>query len=217
MNRHVNRCLLPLFLVTGGFLLACAADPPKAKRPTTPEEFEAAAKAGPKPPWRDPKLLVDERKEAVNGTVVAVSADEIEIRPVGKKETVKYPPHALLASGGVCHYMGDQNSYLLDDIQKGDIVNALVGTVDKEKGDECFCLSIRERPGGVIPPSRKPEDEKPYHKQRQRELDYAAKGEYTPERLQEHEERRKLNAEKGLPPPPPLKPLKLPDAPQKKD
>lgn len=51
-----------------------------------------------------------------------------------------------------------------------------VGTVDKAKGPECFWLSIRERPGGGVPPSRKPSFPKAYHLERQKEIEDARNG-----------------------------------------
>jgi len=194
-------------------LAACGmsslADPPKeqpaskekekAVRPTTKEEFAALAKDGPKPPWlpfTGQQRVLDER---IRGTVVEVSADAIEVRPKGKKETVKFPPHVLLATGAVCHWETDSTCYLLDDVQKGDFVLVSYGTVDKEKGPECFYVSIQERPGGVVPPSRKPSDTKPYHLDREYELFYERKGEKTPEALKSAEEKRKFLVERGVP------------------
>lgn len=187
-------------------------------RPTTVEEFAALAKDGPLPPWQSFTSQLAVKVSKVYGTVVEVSADSIEVRPRGGKETVKYPPHVLLATGAVCHWETDSRCYLLDDVQKGDEVMLGVGTADEKKGDECFFLSIQRRPGGVIPASRKPSEPKPYHLRRQRELDYEAKGENTPEDIKDDIEKRKLHAEKGLPPPPPLQPpVKPMDDPKKKD
>ena len=53
--------------------------------------------------------------ERITGTVVAVSREFIEIRPEGKGETVKYPPHTLLDTGAVCHWETESCCYLLDD------------------------------------------------------------------------------------------------------
>ena len=59
-----------------------------------------------------------------------------------------------------------------------------VGTVDKEKGVECFCVNINKRPGDVVPPSRKPSGTYPYHVNRQARIDHEEKGVPLPERLQ---------------------------------
>lgn len=160
-------------------------DKQEDKRPTTREEFAALAKAGPKPPWipfgPGHKMV---RDEMIDGTVMAVSREAIEIRPWGKKETVKYPPHTLLDTGAVCHWETDAQCYLLDDVKKGDEVLLGFGTVDKEKGEECFYVRIRKRPGGVIPPSRKPSELLPYHRDTQAEIDHFEKGTPLPEHLQ---------------------------------
>lgn len=217
--------LTVLSAVLAGFTLAPApvtkkTDMPVAdakKRPTTKEEFAALAKELPIPPWipgPGPQNRVLDRR--VFGTVIAVSAESIEVLPKGEKKTVKFPPHAHLATGAICHYEWDSTCYLLDDVQEGDEVMVGYGVVDKEKGPECFYVSIRQRPGDVVPPSRKPSKTNPYHLSRQRTLDYEARGEYTPEELKAHAEKQKLAAEKGLPPPPPLPPLKPTADPMKK-
>lgn len=175
----------------------------KAARPTTKEEFAALAKEGPKPPWRPFSGVGHKRvrEELLDGTVVAVSADVIEVRPKGKKETVKFPPHALLATGAVCHWEHDSTCYLLDDVQKGDVVVVAYGTVDKVKGPECFYLCIRERPGGVVPPSRKPSDTRPYHLEREYELFFERQGLKTPEEEKTAAEKRRFLLSKGITPP----------------
>ena len=158
------------------------------------------AKDGPKPPWMPfgggHKMVLDDK---VDGTVVNVSADSVEILPKGKKETMKFPPHTLLATGAVCHWQRDSTCYLLDDVQKGDVVMVAYGTVDKEKGPECFYIKIRERPGGAVPCSRKPSDTKPYHLEREYELFYERRGEKTPEELKTAEEKRQFLLRKGVP------------------
>ena len=210
-------------LAVAAFALAAVAvavaDAPKKEekpaRPTTKEEFAALAKDGPKPPWLLFPGQTRVQDEIKYGTVVAVSADAIEIRPSGKKEgTVKYPPHALLATGAVCHWVSDAHCYLLDDVRKGDVVILGVGTVDQDKGAECFYVRIHERPGGAVPPSRKPSDTKPYHLEREYELYYKRQGLETPEEVKTAAEKRRFLAEKGIPIPP-EEPKK--DDPKKKD
>jgi hypothetical protein len=221
MSHRLNCCVALWVLTACG--VSAQADHPKeqpaskekATRPTTKEEFAALAKAGPRPPWM-PFSGVGHKmaqEEIIHGTVVAVSADSIEILPKGKKEAVKFAPHTLLATGGVCHWVSDSLCYLLDDVQKGDVVLISVGTVDNVKGPECYYVRIRERPGGVVPPSRKPSDTKPYHLQREYELSYERKGEKTPEELKTLADKMKFRAERGqLPPLPPVG-----NPPEKKD
>ena len=176
------------------------------RRPTTLEEFEELAKEGPKPPWLpfgpQHKRVGDDK---IEGLVVAVSREFIEIRPLGKKETVKYPPHTLLDTGAVCHWLTECNCYLLDDVRKGDMVIVGVGTVDKDKGAECFYVSIRKRPGGVVPASRKPREVNPYHLDRQAEIDHAEKGTPLPEHLRAKATPTGRVVPPATPPPPPEK------------
>lgn len=192
----------------------------KPKLPTTKEEFEELAKVGPPPPWVPYNRQPPCRVEHIDATVVDVSDEWIEVRVKDKKETVKYPAHTLLVTGAVCHWETDSHCYLLDDVKKGDEIVFGAGTADKVKGEECFYFSIRRRPDGVIPSSRKPSEPNPYHKRRQREVDYEDRGEYTPEELQDHEDAKAYRARRGLPPPPPLperKPRAKPADEPKKD
>ncbi len=188
----MTRTMFTLAIAVVAATLVNSADPPVAKppekvvdggkkeepkRPTTKEEFAALAKEGPKPPWmpfgRGHKMVAE---DIIDGTVVDVSRESIEIQLKGKKESAKYPPHTLLDTGAVCHWQFDSHCYLLDDVKKGDVVVLSVGTVDKDKGPECFWLRIRERPGGVVPASRKPSFPKAYHLEQQKEIEDARNG-----------------------------------------
>lgn len=108
---------MPLAL-SAAVLLGVVASVPTVearKGPTTKEEFAAIAKRHPLPPWlpfSDPghKRVVT---EYVCGEVVDVGDDYIEVRPTGKKKAVRLPTHVLLATGGVCHWEGDNACYLL--------------------------------------------------------------------------------------------------------
>lgn len=197
MRWNIPALALTLFAAS----LVRSADPPVAKppggptektvdearkeeprRPTTKEDFAALAKQGPNPPWMP---FIGQKRvtvQAIDGTVAEVSRETIEIQLRGKKETAKYPPHTLLDTGAVCHWETESGCYLLDDVKKGDIVVLRVGTVDKEKGPECFTVTIRERPGGVVPASRKPSYPKPYHVERQNAIDDARNGITRPEK-----------------------------------
>jgi hypothetical protein len=181
----------------------------RPKLPTTMKEFAALAKDGPIPPWYPYTGHSPIPVDHIDAIVVKVSDVSIEVRVKDKKETVKYPAHTLLATGAVCHWESDSLCYLLDDVKKGDEVVLGVGVEDKMKGSECLYLTIRRRPGGVIPPSRKPDLPKPYHEERQRAVEYEDRGEYTPEELKDHEFVVQFSKEKGLPPPPDL-PMRKP-------
>ena len=172
------------------------------------------AKWGSLPPWHSfspqvkakwgPYKYVHGGK--VDGVVVDVSAKEefIEIRKKGEEGTVKYPAHYLLASGRVVAWESDGNSYLLEDVKKGDEVGLCVGTVDQDRGEECFYIRIRKRPDGRVPPPRKLTSVRLYHLDRQAEIDHAEKGTPLPEHL-----RPKPNPPKApKPAPPPADPKK---------
>ena len=174
---------------------------------TTVADFAAQAKRGPLPPWLPVNGSGGVAVTALDATVVAVTVDSIEVQIAGGDKSVTYQAHCLLVSGAVCHWEWDSHCYLLDDLQKGDEVILGVGkadAADKTRGQECFYMTIRRRPGGEIPPSRKPSKTHPYHVSRQREVDYEDRGEYTPERLKAYELVKSLNEKDGLPPPPPL-------------
>jgi hypothetical protein len=170
------------------------ADPPAQKSksesqdrkgPTTTEEFAELASQGPRPPWKKFRNQVNVHVDHIDGTVVAVSAESIEIQLKGKKETVKYPPHTLLESGAVCHWENDCNCYLLEDVRKGDVVVLGVGIPEQGADTQCFYISIRKRPEGVVPPSRKPSSYPAYHDNQQAEIDHEEKGTPLPEHLRE--------------------------------
>jgi hypothetical protein len=156
---------------------AAKGEKPKAKLPTTKAEFKAVAEKLPRPPWiADDSGRQEAEDRGVWGVVVRATADNITIRPDGEKEDVTYPAHILLVTGAVCHWEDDPDCYLLPDVRKGDEVRLTVGTVDKDVGMECFCITIRKRPGGEVPPSRKPEGDEPWHvRQTQAYLDKEAK------------------------------------------
>jgi hypothetical protein len=200
--------LLSVLIAMG---VAVSADPPakmdkeKAKRPTTPEEFEALAKEGPKPPWMPFANQTPVRVNNIDGTVMKVTTESIKIRLKGSDDTATFPPHSLLATGAVCHWEHDATCYLLDDVKVGDEVILGIGTVGKGK-PECFYLSIRWRPEEKVPASRKPSEPNPYHKRQQYQNEYDDRGEHTPEELRTHEEKKQFCEKRGLPPPPPLKP-----------
>jgi hypothetical protein len=183
---------------------APAEEKRKLKRPTTKEEFAALAKEGPLPPWLPTNGPGGVMEKLLDATVVSVTDQAIEVEVAGRKGSTTYPAHELLVSGGLCHWESDSHCYLLDDVKKGDEVLMGVGTVDKKRGEECFYVSIRRRPGGEVPESRKPSKVNPYHLSRQREVEYEDRGEYTPERLAAYEMVRAFRESKGLPPPPPL-------------
>jgi hypothetical protein len=186
-------------------------------RPTTEEEFKELAKLHPFPSWLKRGGV---QNTAVDAVGVAVSADEIEVRPKNQTTTVKYPPHAHLATGAVCHWVSDRGCYLLDDVKKGDWVRLWVGTADKEKGEECFYLSILKRPGEKVPASRKPSDCGPYHLYRQRQNEYDERGEYPPEELELYLKMRLEDAKEGrvrAPLPPKTPRVTFDDFPKQKD
>lgn len=178
-------------------MLAVLALPPAVaeRRPVSKEDFAELARKLPPPPWLPFVGRKRVNSDTIQGTVVDVSREVIEIRPPGKKETVKYTPHALLDAGAVCHWLWDGECYLLDDVQKGDVVRLGIGTADPAVGTECFYLSIRERPEGVVPASRKPNWPNPYHVEQQKKLDDAKNGIVRPEKQPDPQPKAKPPAE----------------------
>ncbi|MCU0702916.1 MAG: hypothetical protein MUF18_02880 [Fimbriiglobus sp.] len=150
-------------------------DESRPKRPTSKEEFAALAKEGPLPPWQPALGRSRVHDQRIDGTVVDVSADFIEIRLKDKNETVKYPAYTLLITGAVCHWQTDCDCYLLDDVKKGDVVIVGVGIPEMGADTHCFFVSIRERPGGKVPASRKPSEYNLYHIDQEKELAYRKK------------------------------------------
>src|SRR5262249_35503361 len=135
------------------------------------------AKKHPQPPWMPFRNRSAVNIDLIDGIVVDVGVDFLEIREVGKQDAKRYTPHVLLSSGAVCHWETDCWCYLLDDVKKNDNVTIVIGIADKKVGVECFCLSINKRPGDVVPSSRKPDKTQPYHLKQQQKNERAAGGE----------------------------------------
>lgn len=95
-------------------------------------------------------------------TGIAVVATNVSITIITEqKQQITYPFHLRLANGQVNRKATDGEAYLPNDIQIGDTVHLTLFPV--EEIDYCVALGIRWRPGGKIPPSRKPKDWKPAH------------------------------------------------------
>lgn len=138
---------------------------------------------GPVPPWLPGpdggrRYLKDVR---IEGVVTGVTKGYVEVLGSGATAPVRYPPHEALASGRILLYETERWSYLLDDVKVGDELTVGTGKI----GDTTFSLylSIRRRPGGKVPMSRKPSEHEPYHERQQAKIDTEKKPDQTPERL----------------------------------
>ena len=116
------------------------------------------------------------------GVVTKVTDDAIELRE-GKGEQVlitRFPAHDALVAGKVQESASDLFAYRLKDVKVNDVV--ILGVATEGGKEYCGEICIRERPGGKIPESQKP-NRKPYHLKRQAELDEQQKGIPIPEIL----------------------------------
>ncbi len=166
------------------FGLASQAEPPTGglKPPNKLTREEIKKLRGDFPPWTTdgPDSIALVRK---SGTVMAVGKDFIEVRAVGETEAVRYLAHEILSSGRIIYWEPDGYCYLLGDVKVGDEVGMGTGTLR----DTNFALfvCITRRPGGKIPPSRNPDESRPYHEYRQARIDYKEKGIPIPEHLRD--------------------------------
>lgn len=115
--------------------------------------------------------------------MVRVTDDLIEIREKVKDLVVvnTYPAHDYLAAGKVQSGAPDNYAYRLQDVKKGDVVR--IGVLTESEKMYCAEICIRERPGGNIPASQRPTENKPYHLKRQAQLDEEQKGVSIPQNL----------------------------------
>ena len=68
----------------------------------------------------------------------------------------RLPVADMLATGDIHEWAGDFFAYGLADVQVGDIIE--VGMIKDEEDNQVYIHEIRieERPGGLVPPSRRP-------------------------------------------------------------
>ena len=138
--------------------------------------FVVAQEPG-KPPDRKVDFKINETVP-VEGFVLAVGKDTIFMTREGKTPGV-YTVHDCLAAGKVHKLTRDANSYLLADIKVGDMIT--VDAIVENKQPFCVAISISERPGGLIPPSQKPDPKLPYHEKRNAKLEKRDNGTPIPE------------------------------------
>ena len=82
---------------------------------------------------------------------MAITKDSILISEVGKAPA-SYLFHDRLAAGTVHKLVVAATSYRVSDIKVGDLVT--LGLVKENKQNYCIDLSVRERPGGLVPPGQ---------------------------------------------------------------
>jgi hypothetical protein len=88
------------------------------------------------------------------GKVVEVGKNFVTVEHLKDNTRVCYPAHTILARGEVMKHAGEPESYTLDDLVEGDLVD--VGAVKEENGvTYCIGIIISKRPGGRLPPGRK--------------------------------------------------------------
>lgn len=176
---------------------------PKIPYGSNDEDFIAFLNEwGPYPPWLPHSKRPPVECNSRTGCVTSVSDKFLEIRDESTTEVIKLPPHHLLATGRVVVWESDPFCYLLSDVKKGDIVRIRSGTVDPEKGEELFWVSIRKRPGGRVPPTRKITRSCFYHLDQQAKIDHEEKGTPLPERLRPRPLYLPTPEPKAAPPPP---------------
>jgi hypothetical protein len=171
--------------VSGSYTNPHRAPPAKIPTDAGPKEWAAFMDVwGPRPPWqvyRSPHRTVECLRW--DGTVLAVSDRSIEVLRDVDDKPIRYPAHFLLATGRVLAWEMESQCFLLEDVKVGDQVIVAVGTEDEGRGEECFLVSIRRRPGGKIPPSRTQTQLHPYHVQQQAKIDLIEKGTPLPDYL----------------------------------
>ena len=117
--------------------------------------------------------------EAVNqnysGFVTAVGPDHLVVEQNRDGKTIEFSVSATLAKGGFDMDQTPGDSYRLKDVKVGDKVSVLYSRIDGV--NVCEAIGIRRRPGGLIPPSNGPSDQKiPYHQRMQAWQDFEEKG-----------------------------------------
>ncbi len=114
------------------------------------------------------------------GTVLAITKDSILIVD-RRKPPVSYPFHDRLAAGTVHKKVTESMSYLVADIQAGDLVS--LGVITENKQKFCVEIGIHERPGGILPPGQVVDKERPWYQWQNAQFAFRDKGTPIPEHL----------------------------------
>ena len=133
-------------------------------------------------PARKLDFEIHERERSY-GTVLAVTKTSILICDE-RKGPVSFPFHDRLAAGGVHKKVCAASSYRASDIKVGDLV--ISGLMTENKQVFCVDLSIRERPGGLVPPGQVIDKKYTYHERLNAELAFRDKGTPIPEHLKDY-------------------------------
>jgi hypothetical protein len=99
------------------------------------------------------------------GEVTQITKDNLTISLLEVKNHPKmtFNFHSALSNGGVCQDACDATAYRLSDIKVGDRIVVYGYREKSSQKDFVALISLRFRPRGVIPPSQKPDEKKPYH------------------------------------------------------
>lgn len=155
--------LVLLGVLVAGMTFADTGDPaPKDTKPKyTPEQLEQGRRLlrpGEKRLVR-PTEFPPASLPSAQGIVVEVDKTHISLRPHGKKDVTAYPLHDALAAGRLQACATYSNGYLASDLRVGDEVSLSLCDEDGKKFVADIC--IEKRPGGRIPESSKPGQQKP--------------------------------------------------------
>ncbi len=138
-----------------------------------------ASHAEEKKPTRKVDFDMVETKTMV-GTLLTATKDAVTLSLSGGPVTI-YPVHDCLAAGKYHAKVYSARSYRLQDVEPGDLL--FFGTIVENKITYCVDFTIRERPGGLVPPPQIIDKKQPYHDRRNAEIAFRDKGTPIPEHL----------------------------------
>lgn len=153
---------LALFAAVIAFVASCEQRPAGEKTPAT---NAVAKKPHPETSRKSSKYTPTLSRHIPGAKVVAVDAASITLfldtncSPLDVKgwQVRQFPAADMLAKGDIHEWAGDMHAYGLADVQIGDILNVGILIDAEDKLAYVYEIGIEERPGGLVPPSRRPE------------------------------------------------------------